>query len=162
MSSASDTLTAQRDTTATALARRIANDRGLWEPYVRFDAERRWYGRLPVDGNCEVWLLTWLPGQRTGIHDHGGSAGAFAIAAGSLQETVAHGSLDSPRLRVGTYCAGDVRPFGKSHIHDVGNVDDVPAVSVHVYEPSLTQMTRYRLYGGRLHVTEHDRAGAAW
>ena len=34
------------------------------------------------------WLLSWLPGQGTGLHDHGGSAGAFAVVRGTLHERV--------------------------------------------------------------------------
>ncbi|WP_250638187.1 hypothetical protein [Rhodococcus sp. WB1] len=71
----------------TFLALRIANDPGRWMPIVRFDEQQRWYTRLAVADNHEVWLLSWLPGQRTEIHDHGDSAGAFAVAQGVLTET---------------------------------------------------------------------------
>ena len=51
-----------------------------WRDIVRFDASRRWYQRLELTDDHEVWLLSWLPGQSTGFHDHGGAAGAFAVA----------------------------------------------------------------------------------
>ena len=42
-----------------------------WLSLVRYDLNRRWYQRLTCDDDHEVWLLSWLPGQRTGFHDHG-------------------------------------------------------------------------------------------
>ena len=54
-----------------------------WLALVRYDADRRWYQRLARDEDHEVWLLSWLPGQHTGFHDHGSSAGAFAVVRGT-------------------------------------------------------------------------------
>src|SRR3712207_8332217 len=45
---------------------------------------------------AQVWLLSWLPGQGTGLHDHGGSAGALAVVRGTLSEAV--GDRKSTRL----------------------------------------------------------------
>ncbi|HEY3734587.1 MAG TPA: hypothetical protein VGL63_11790 [Streptosporangiaceae bacterium] len=50
---------------------------GSWRGLVRYDPARRWYHRLEITNEYEVWLLSWQPGQGTGFHDHGGSAGAF-------------------------------------------------------------------------------------
>ncbi len=32
-----------------------------WSDILRFDAEPRWYRRLHLADDREVWLLTWLP-----------------------------------------------------------------------------------------------------
>ena len=53
-----------------------------WLGLVRYDPARRWYRRLLAEDR-EVWLLSWLPGQHTGFHDHGSSAGAFAVVRGT-------------------------------------------------------------------------------
>lgn len=53
-----------------------------WAAQVQYRQGERWYQRLEQGGNHEVWLLSWLPGQRTGFHDHCGSAGAFAVVHG--------------------------------------------------------------------------------
>ena len=37
---------------------------------------------------AQVWLLSWLPDQGTPLHDHGTSAGAFAVVRGTLTERV--------------------------------------------------------------------------
>ncbi|GAA1812557.1 hypothetical protein GCM10009682_37280 [Luedemannella flava] len=124
----------------------------------RFDAERRWYARLGAGPDHEAWLLTWLPGQETDLHDHGGSAGAFLVVTGEITESlVGDGGLADTTLRAGT-----VREFGAHHIHRVANRGVVPAISVHVYAPALTAMTRYRLDRGVLVVESMNRAGVDW
>jgi predicted metal-dependent enzyme (double-stranded beta helix superfamily) len=127
-----------------------------WRDIVRFDASRRWYQRLELTDDHEVWLLSWLPGQSTGFHDHGEAVGAFAVAQGELRErTVPAGRL---RASSRTLPAGQVRPFGAAHVHDVVNVWTEPAVSVHAYSPPLTGMRRYELTArGLIHTTtEHS------
>ncbi|HET8993826.1 MAG TPA: cysteine dioxygenase family protein [Rhodococcus sp. (in: high G+C Gram-positive bacteria)] len=156
------------DLDLTSLALQIARDPDRWLPVVRFDEQERWYTRLTVADDREVWLLTWLPGQRTEIHDHGGSAGAFAVAQGVLTETTVHAPVDAilPGSQVSVsrneIRSGEVRGFGAHHIHGVTNESDTPAVSVHVYAPSLSTMSRYRVDDGTLRLLASERAGADW
>ena len=70
-----------------------------WLSPVRYDLNRGWYQRLTCDDDHEVWLLSWLPGQRTGFHDHGESAGAFTVARGALRERTAPGGARNRRAR---------------------------------------------------------------
>ncbi|QLQ35554.1 cysteine dioxygenase [Micromonospora robiginosa] len=129
-----------------------------WPVPLRFDRSERWYARLHADAAHEVWALSWLPGQGTDLHDHGGSSGAFLVVAGVLtEETVSGGRLRPHRL-----AAGAGRRFGARHVHQVTNRGDQPAVSVHVYRPALRRMTRYRLDAGGLRVAEVAEAGVAW
>ena len=114
-----------------------------WMERVRLNPSRRWYERLEVGDGYEVWLLSWLPGQGTGLHDHGASSGAFVVATGSLEERRPH----APPLRVK---ARGIRTFGPHYIHDVRNVSAAPAVSIHVYSPALTDIVRYALNDGEL------------
>src|SRR5450432_131167 len=64
----------------------IAGRPERWRDIVRFDAGERWYQRLELTNDLEVWLLSWLPGQGTGFHDHGEAVGAFTVAQGELTE----------------------------------------------------------------------------
>ncbi|MFE9656912.1 cysteine dioxygenase [Micromonospora sp. NPDC006431] len=129
-----------------------------WPVPLRFDPAERWYARLAAEATYEVWALSWLPGQGTDLHDHGGSEGAFLVVAGTLtEETVSGGRLRPHRL-----AAGAGRRFGARHVHLVTNRGDRPAVSVHVYRPALQRMTRYRLVAGQLLVAEVAEAGVAW
>ncbi|GAA1407570.1 cysteine dioxygenase [Catellatospora coxensis] len=143
-------------------ARRLAADPGAWPVAPRFDPERRWYHRLLGEPGVEAWLLTWLPGQQTDLHDHGGSAGAFVVVSGTLTERTVTGPDGATRLTGRVLPAGAARQFGEHHLHQIVNEGGEPAVSVHVYGPELTTMTRYRLQGGRLRVAAVDRAGAQW
>jgi hypothetical protein len=150
-------MTSDRPTDLLAVAGRYADPAG-WPVPLRFDPEHRWYARLAVGDDHEVWGLSWLPGQGTDLHDHGGSSGAFLVVAGALtEETVSGGLLRPHRL-----AAGAARRFGARHVHLVTNRADRPAVSVHVYRPALRRMTRYRLADGLLRVAEVAEAGVAW
>lgn len=138
---------------ATDLARRTE----LWRPYVRFDHDQRHYAPFARTDAYEAWVLTWLPGQSTGWHDHGGSAGVFTTVEGILHERTVRGDAVLDRF----VPAGGVRAFPAEHVHDVAPSGG-PAVSIHVYAPALSTMTRYTLTDGRLVVTGRDSAGLDW
>ncbi len=142
------------------LAARIAGRPAEWGPLVRFSAGERWYHQLELAGDYEVWLLSWLPGQHTGFHDHGEAAGAFAVAHGGLAErTVPPGQC---RARARLLAAGAVTAFGSHHVHDVVNNSAGPAVSVHAYSPPLTAMRRYELTAAGLVPVATKEAGRDW
>ncbi|MGZ4603138.1 MAG: cysteine dioxygenase, partial [Kineosporiaceae bacterium] len=142
------------------LAAELAAREQLWQPHVRFSHPRH-YSRLLARPGWEAWLLTWLPAQATGLHDHGGSAGAFAVLDGELDETVLVPDGDGVARGVRRYARGEVRGFGVRHVHEVSAVRG-SAVSLHVYAPALTRMTRYDLEDGRLVTLGSERAGADW
>jgi Cysteine dioxygenase type I len=142
-----------------AVARRYVAEPNDWPFAPRFDPTRRWYARLAVTDDHEVWLLTWLPGQFTDLHDHGGSAGAFTVVSGEVVEQIigADGGLHAAR-----YPRNDGHSFGPHHVHRIVNVSDRPAVTVHAYGPALRSMTRYRLEDGDLVAEDISEAGADW
>ncbi|NJP65616.1 cysteine dioxygenase [Streptomyces spiramenti] len=128
-----------------ALARRFAADPGSWERVVRFTAPERFYTRLSVEADHEVWLLTWLPGQGTEIHDHGGSSGAFTVVRGELTEgTFLPGAVTPQRVEPRRLPVGGLRSFGPRYVHEVVNRGTEPAASIHAYAPALTAMSTYR------------------
>ncbi|TQS43589.1 cysteine dioxygenase [Cryptosporangium phraense] len=132
-----------------------------WASIVRYDVDQRWYGRLEVpELPVEAWLLSWWPGQRTGLHDHGGSAGAFAVVRGRLREDTPAGASAQPHSR--TLTASQRRVFGPRHLHDVVNDGPEPAVSIHVYAPRLTTMSRYRWTDRGPEIVSVERAGSDW
>ncbi|HEY5836862.1 cysteine dioxygenase [Streptomyces sp.] len=121
------------------LARSIAADRERWAPLVRYDATTRWYARLLTGPGYEVWLLSWLPGQSSGLHDHGGSCGVLTVLDGALRERALPARGESAR----TLATGAQRAFAPGYLHEVVNDSLEPAVSLHVYFPGLTEMTPY-------------------
>jgi mannose-6-phosphate isomerase-like protein (cupin superfamily) len=143
-----------------ALARRYAADPTTWPFAPRFSATERWYARIGGDPTHEAWLLTWLPGQGTDLHDHGGSAGAFVVVSGSLREEVV--DLRTARPREVLLHAGAARSFDARHVHRITNPGTVPAVSLHVYAPALREMTRYRIEDGTLSTAVVEKAGVDW
>ena len=114
-----------------------------WMDRVRLRTEHRWYERLYHGPDCDIWVISWLPGQSTGFHDHGESSGAFVVATGVLEEH-----------RVGERARaihpGETRAFGPDYKHDVRNVSNAPAISIHSYSPPLDEMNEYELEGERL------------
>ncbi|TLQ45556.1 cysteine dioxygenase [Streptomyces marianii] len=114
------------------LARSIAEDRTRWAPLVRYDATTRWYHRLRTGPGYEVWLLSWVPGQGSGLHDHGPSSGVLTVLEGELTERTARADR--------ALTAGAQRVFAPGYVHEVVNDSLEPAVSLHVYFPGLTEM----------------------
>ncbi|WP_448315100.1 cysteine dioxygenase [Streptomyces sp. CO7] len=120
------------------LSRTVAADRARWEPLVRYDAATRWYHRVQTGPGYEVWLLSWLPGQGTGLHDHGASSGVLTVLDGALTEHGAAGGRSGPARRV--LESGAQRVFAPGYVHEIVNDSLEPAVSLHVYFPGLTEM----------------------
>jgi predicted metal-dependent enzyme (double-stranded beta helix superfamily) len=145
-----------------ATAARYAADPGSWPVAPHFDPVDRWYHRLARNSEHEVWLLTWLPGQSTDLHDHGGSAGAFHVVTGELTEDTVAETSGAARMTVRSLDEGLGRRFGPRHIHRITNRSDRPAISVHVYGPALSTMTRYQIGTAGLEVVTVERAGVQW
>ena len=145
-------------------ARRISYRPTLWRHAVRFDPAARTYTRIPSTGlDVEAWLLTWLPGQETALHDHAGSRGAFVVVTGTLDEDAVEQDWEGRTLvRTRTLEAGDLRSFGPDHVHRVSNRGDEPAVSIHVYGPALSALRTYALDGHHLVKLAEERRGVDW
>jgi rhodanese-related sulfurtransferase/mannose-6-phosphate isomerase-like protein (cupin superfamily) len=122
-----------------------------WIEKVRLRTERRWYERLYHGTDYDIWVISWLPGQSTGFHDHGASSGAFVVATGILEER-------RPGERTRVIHPDQPCSFGPDYTHDVRNVSLAPAISIHAYSPPLSEMTEYELDGIRL-VPREGAAG---
>src|SRR5215212_1753614 len=161
-----------RRTGAAGLAAALAAAAGHWLHIVEFRAGSRWTHLLPtaqaadvLDGSlhpeladAQVWLLSWLPEQGTPLHDHGTSAGAFAVVRGTLAEQVVAAGRTGVRESADDLTPGRVRHFGPHYVHQVTNTGIEPAVSVHVYTPGLSWMNTYAVDGGALRRTGTERA----
>jgi len=124
-----------------------------WADRVRFRGDRRWYERIHHASDHDIWIISWLPGQSTGFHDHGGSVGAFAVASGALHEISADGACHIAER-------GKTFSFVPDYAHDVRNDSTALAVSIHAYSPPLDEMNEYELDNGYLVLQHHiPRAG---
>lgn len=103
----------------------------------------RWYIRLYGDDELDVWLISWVPGHSTELHDHAGSLGAVTVVSGALTET----RWDGQELRERRLDAGDQAGFPLGWVHDVEWAPSPESVtlSVHAYSPPLTAMSYYDL-----------------
>ncbi len=112
---------------------------------------RRWFTRIHGDDELDIWLISWVPGHATELHDHGGSLGALTVVSGSLTEFRWSGQ----GLRRRRLDAGDQAGFPLGWVHDVvwapGPVTQPvsgplsPTLSVHAYSPPLTAMSYYEV-----------------
>lgn len=123
------------------LVRRLADRPDLWQPLVVVDRERRRYELLYEDDRVDIWVLSWMPGQHTGFHDHDRSGVGLVCVQGELEE----GSLsvastaETVRMTPGVSRSG---PGG--YIHTVAHHAGEPAVSIHAYSPPLERVGQYR------------------
>ncbi|MCD0484689.1 cysteine dioxygenase [Streptacidiphilus sp. ASG 303] len=131
--------------------------------------ERTWIA-LEGPGGSEAWVIGWPPGSGTGWHDHGGSRGAFATAAGRLTEQSLAAELPTEGWRTLELMegvdrerdlpAGRGRAFGPHHVHQVVNTSpEGHAVSVHVYHPPLPLLRRYSRDGQVLRLEAVEEPG---
>jgi predicted metal-dependent enzyme (double-stranded beta helix superfamily) len=135
---------------------RLADRPDLWQPLVVVDRERRRYELLYEDDRVDIWVLSWMPGQRTGFHDHDVSGVGLICVQGELDEgSLAIGSeAETVRMTPGVSRRGR-----GGYIHAVAHCAGEPAVSIHAYSPPLARVGQYRRDArGRLRrEPEHGR-----
>jgi quercetin dioxygenase-like cupin family protein len=128
------------------LVEEIAADPSLWRPYLRRPLRsHRWWRRLPTGPEVDVWLLSWLPGHATYLHDHGGSAAAFTVVEGELSEVRVDPAGGRRALSRRT---GNTVALAPGVIHDVRGAGRSMAASIHAYSAPLTHMTYYEVHPG--------------
>ncbi len=120
---------------------------GVWRDYVVACEEYRDYRLVFENDFVDVWVLSWLPGQETGFHDHDISEVGICVADGAIREHHMHlrGGDSSHILGIGDVQEG---PFG--YIHRVEHWAGTPAVSVHAYSPPLAWVGQYREAGDHM------------
>ncbi len=123
-------------------ASEIAGRAEIWEPLIHSDPDRRRYELVYEDDRMDAWVLSWMPGQGTGFHDHYISGVGLCVAAGCVREDLMVYGGEPQSLDLG---AGDTRQGGPGYIHRVTHESGLPAVTVHVYSPRLDWVGQYRL-----------------
>lgn len=122
-----------------AIAAGLAEVSSPWDLRPGESEHERHYERVLATPSYEAWLIFWPAGTGLDLHDHGESAGAFAVIDGRLEETrIVDEGPDVHPLR-----AGDVTSFAPGQVHGVANTSPGGATSVHVYSPPISAMTYY-------------------
>ena len=100
----------------------------------------------------EVFVMAWLPGQRSPIHDHRGSACAVKVVSGvGLEQLYTQGPEQTAIKNGGAQRIGKGGVIGSfdSDIHSFGNAAASPAsirdilVTIHAYWPPLAPTVKY-------------------
>jgi cysteine dioxygenase type I len=113
---------------------------GPLQAILHFDTDGRWWARLALTDGVELWLLSWLPGQHTEPHNHGGAAGSFTVLQGELREEYRYPGRP---IHTRTHFAGDGIGFGAGRSHQVTGAGQAPSASVHAYSPPLLPTQEY-------------------
>lgn len=121
--------------------------------FVRTDSRRYHRSRVAWTPAFEVLVMTWLPGQCSPPHDHGGSICAMRVIRGTALERtyqladdgLVEASMEE-RIHQDRTVAGD-----DAGIHSVHNpeTDGPPLVTLHVYAPPLDDYRRFVPRPGR-------------
>lgn len=124
------------------VARAIAARPEIWRPLARTDSARRRYQLVYEDDRMDAWVLSWMPGQGTGFHDHWISSVGLCVADGVIREDQMRYGLPAIER---TLSPGMSRQGNPSYIHRVQHWSGEPAVTVHVYSPRLDWVGQYRI-----------------
>ncbi|MET0135212.1 MAG: cysteine dioxygenase family protein [Kibdelosporangium sp.] len=108
---------------------------------LEYTSAQRWWARLALTEGVELWLLSWMPGQQTEPHDHGGASGSFTVLTGELAEFYRY---PGGPIRSQSHSVGSVLGFGAGRAHQVLNLSHDNAASVHAYSPPLVPTRDYR------------------
>lgn len=124
----------------TGLVKCIAGLPQLWRPLTVEDPKRRRYRLLFEDDRIDVWVLSWMPGQGTGFHDHDHSQVALMCVQGVILEKQMRLPSGISNVKM---TSGTVRTGGPGYIHAVSHFQGQPAVSLHAYSPPLKFVGQY-------------------
>ena len=135
----------------------LASRTELWKPLVVCDRARRRYRLMLDDDRLDIWVLSWMPGQSTGYHDHGNSNVALAAVQGCvLERQIRVRRAPAWNASCDRASSSRVRPgISTPSPHRAG----APAVTLHAYSPPLVQVGQYRAgpQGALLREQQHGR-----
>ncbi len=118
--------------------------------YERFRSftERKYARNLIARSSySELLMLCWRSGQRTPIHDHGGSHGVVMVVEGQLTETMFERAPEGHVRPYNTFKWGPGAVTGADipDIHQLLNLQPTTRdmVSLHCYSPPLSVLNTY-------------------
>jgi cysteine dioxygenase len=131
-----------------------------YEPFRLFATRKYARNLIARSEHAELLLLCWRSGQRTPIHDHGGSVGVVMVFEGLLTETMFE---RAPEGRVRPYNTfkwgpGAITGADVPDIHQLLNLQPAgrDMVTLHCYAPPLSVLNTYSPRSSRV---RHWREG---
>lgn len=92
------------------------------------------------DSRAELLVLSWAPGQRSPVHDHGAATGLMRIVSGEATERLYRRREQGASKRehmTRMLRAGTVTNTLAETLHAISNESDAPLVTLHLYTPPL-------------------------
>ncbi len=125
------------------------------EPCRKFNPECYSRNLMHQGPACQVFLICWLNGQRSPIHDHPGSSCAVRVIEGEVTETVfqkAPNGMIYPTISR-KYEEGNICGSENTDTHQISNLmaDGKDLVRMHIYTPPLLVMNCYSLTDSEVH-----------
>lgn len=118
--------------------------------YGRFTNDHYARNLVYSDEQVAIFLMCWKSGQRSLVHDHGGSLGGVRILRGILTETLFERAPNGMIKAVSSsdYQSSDIQIEEPTTIHQISNLQPASshAISLHIYVPPLREMNIYTLY----------------
>ncbi|HXG93621.1 MAG TPA: cysteine dioxygenase family protein [Blastocatellia bacterium] len=131
-----------------------------YEPYRMFTPRRYARNLIARSPYAELLLLCWRSGQRTPIHDHGGSVGVVMVFEGLLTETLFERAAEGRVHPYNTFKWGPGAITGADvpDIHQLLNLQPErrDMVTLHCYAPPLSVLNTYSPRSSRV---RHWREG---
>ncbi|MEW6129184.1 MAG: cysteine dioxygenase family protein [Acidobacteriota bacterium] len=103
---------------------------------------------------AELLMLCWRSGQRTPIHDHGGSIGVVMVVEGLLTETMYERNPNGTVKPFNTFrwSPGGITGADVQDIHQLLNLqpEGKDLVTLHCYSPPLSVLNTFSQINGRV------------
>ena len=129
--------------------------------FAHFDPVRYHRELIVKTASYVIYLIGWLPLQKSPIHNHRGSQCCVTVLHGTAVETIFTRNPDgSFETHTDRYGVGSVFSGQDSDIHTVENTNEAGEglLTLHVYRPALTQMELFDWVEGRLVVRQPPAA----
>ncbi|MBI3654427.1 MAG: cysteine dioxygenase family protein [Acidobacteria bacterium] len=118
-----------------------------YEAYRLFSAKKYARNLIARSDYAELLMLCWHSGQRTPIHDHGGSVGVVMVIEGSMTETMYEVAPEGHVRPYNTFrwCPGGITGAAVPDIHQLLNLQPPgrDLVTLHCYAPPLTVLNTF-------------------
>ena len=104
-----------------------------WKEYVNFSQENYMKNLVFRNKDIEAFVVCWLPGQETKIHNHSDNGCILKILQGNIDEIIYNNNLEV--LKNNNLIKNDIQYIDNSiGIHKMINNDE-KTVSLHIYSP---------------------------
>lgn len=137
-----------------------------YEPYRVFTPRKYARNLVARSPFAELLMLCWQSGQRTPIHDHGGSVGVILMVEGLMTETMYEHAPEGHVRPYNTYRwgPGGITGADVPDIHQLLNLqpEKRDMVTLHCYAPPLSVLNTYSPRNSRVrHWREGHFTGGA-